>query len=122
VADENVDHPVVLALRAGGHEVWSVAEQEPGLRDDDVLERARSDAAVLITADKDFGELVFRLGLVPDGVLLLRLAGLPPGKKAELVTRVLEQHASELVGAFAVLSPASLRIRELPGSGADAGH
>lgn len=122
VADENVDQPIVLAMRAAGHEVWSVVEQEPGLSDDDVLQRAKADGAVLVTADKDFGELVYRKRQVPDGVLLIRLAGLTPAEKADLVVRVVEQHASEIERAFAVVSPTSLRIRPVGDNGADAGR
>lgn len=117
VADENVDHPIVLAMRAAGHEVWSVADQDPGLGDDEVLQRARDSEAVLLTADKDFGELVFRKRLVPDGVLLIRLPGMAPREKAQVVVSMLERHAAELVRAFAVLTPNSLRIRQLPGAG-----
>jgi predicted nuclease of predicted toxin-antitoxin system len=118
VADENVDQQVVAALRTAGHDVWSVAEQEPGLSDHDVhdvLERARADGAVLVTADKDFGELVFRLRLVPGGVLLIRLAGLAPDQKAKMVTDLVRDHADELSGMSAVLARTSLRLRGLPG-------
>lgn len=61
VADENLDKQIVERLRQDGHTVWHVAEMEPGISDDVVLELANREVALLLTADKDFGELVFRL-------------------------------------------------------------
>lgn len=70
-------------------------------------------ADVLLTADKDFGELVFRQGRLTSGILLVRLAGLTPARKAEVVASAVNQHRPELPGAFAVLTPGSFRIRRL---------
>jgi predicted nuclease of predicted toxin-antitoxin system len=75
VADEGVDRPVVEHLRQDGHDVVYVAELSPGVADEEVLQQANARSAVLLTADKDFGELVFRQGLVHSGVVLLRLRG-----------------------------------------------
>jgi predicted nuclease of predicted toxin-antitoxin system len=111
LADENVDQPVIHALRTAGHVIWAVAEQAPGLRDEDVLDRAARDGSILITADKDFGELVFRRMLVSGGVLLIRLAGVEPGKKARLVVAAIEGHGGTMTGAFSVLSSSALRVR-----------
>jgi predicted nuclease of predicted toxin-antitoxin system len=60
VADEGVDRAVVDRLRQDGHDVVYVAELFPSVGDEEVLRRANAGSAVLLTADKDFGELVFR--------------------------------------------------------------
>jgi predicted nuclease of predicted toxin-antitoxin system len=60
LADESVDRQIVERLRQDGHEVLYIAEMEPSIEDDLVLERANERSALLVTADKDFGELVFR--------------------------------------------------------------
>jgi predicted nuclease of predicted toxin-antitoxin system len=73
---------------------------QPGISDDVVLDLANQHSALLITADKDFGELVFRLRRLRGGVILLRLAGLSPERKAEIVILIINQHLEELVGAF----------------------
>ena len=57
VADEGVDRPVVERLRQDGHDVVYVAEQSPSTPDEEVLQQANARSAVLVTADKDFGEL-----------------------------------------------------------------
>jgi predicted nuclease of predicted toxin-antitoxin system len=76
VANEGVDRPVVERLRQDGHDVVYVAELSPSITDEEVLQQANARSAVLLTTDKDFGELVFRQDRVHSGVLLLRLAGL----------------------------------------------
>ena len=114
VADENVDQQIVDRLRADGHEVLFVAELDPGIDDEAVLLRSRQTNAILLTADKDFGELVFRQRLVHAGILLIRLAGLAPDVKAALVAATFRQHGEGLSAGFAVLSEHSLRLRKPP--------
>jgi predicted nuclease of predicted toxin-antitoxin system len=111
VADEGVDRPIVERLRADGHSVWYVAEVSPGIADDAVLELANREAALLLTGDKDFGELVFRQRRVTTGVILLRIAGLSPERKAMIVSAEIASHAAELTNTFTVISPGGVRIR-----------
>jgi predicted nuclease of predicted toxin-antitoxin system len=112
VAHERVDRHIVERLRIDGHDVLFIAELDPGIDDETVLDHSRRSNAVLVTADKDFGELVFRQHLVHSGVLLIRLAGLQPDRKAELVSTTFKQHADELSAGFAVLSRRALRLRK----------
>jgi predicted nuclease of predicted toxin-antitoxin system len=111
VADENLDRTVVVRLREAGHEVASVAEMEPGIQDEAVLATANSLGAMLVTEDKDFGELAFRRSLVHHGVILVRLAGLPVEAKADLLIATLAEHGGELPASFVVVSPGMVRIR-----------
>jgi hypothetical protein len=67
VADENIDQQIVDRLRSEGHEVLFIAELDPGIDDDAVLLKSRESNAVLVTADKDFGELIFRQHHAPLG-------------------------------------------------------
>ncbi len=112
VADESVDQPIVNELRRLGHSVLAIADISPRSDDAEVLRRAQDLAAVLLTNDKDFGELVFRQRLHSAGVLLLRLSGLSREAKVTAVAAAVGEHAQRLKGVFAVLSPAQLRIRE----------
>jgi predicted nuclease of predicted toxin-antitoxin system len=112
--DESVDRQVVEKLRLQGHNVIYVSDMDPGISDDVVLSAANSMRALLVTADKDFGELVFRRQQINAGVLLIRLAGLLPESKAELVAVAVRDHSDELPGAFSVLSPGMIRIRSQP--------
>ena len=112
VADENVDRQIVDRLRSDGHEVFFIAELDPGIDDDAVLLKSRELSALLVTADKDFGELLFRQHKLHSGVMLIRLAGLKPEWKAELVAAALEKHGDALSLGFAVLSRRALRLRK----------
>ena len=110
-ADENVDAGIVSALREAGHAVTYVRELDPGIDDERVLRLADSQGALLLTSDKDFGELVFRQRLLHSGVILFRLAGLPLDIKAKILVSALATHVRELPTAFTVIGPRSLRIR-----------
>ncbi|MFL6198699.1 MAG: DUF5615 family PIN-like protein [Thermoanaerobaculia bacterium] len=112
VADESVDGPIVERLRAEGHEVLYVAELDPGITDEVVLEQARAAGYLLITSDKDFGELIFRLRKLPGGVILLRLAGLTNLRKAEIVASAMQDYGDAMVKAFTVVTPGNVRIRQ----------
>ncbi|MES2885237.1 MAG: DUF5615 family PIN-like protein [Pseudomonadota bacterium] len=114
LADEGVDRPIVLALRAAGHTVGYIAESHAGIRDEEVLALARERKALLITADKDFGDLVFRQAATAEGVLLLRLAGLAMSQKTQLCVAAIQTHGTEFSGAFSVLTDRRLRIRHTP--------
>jgi predicted nuclease of predicted toxin-antitoxin system len=91
LADEGVDRQIVERLRFDGHRVVYVAEMSPGITDEAVLLESRISASVLITADKDFGELVFRQGQVSTGFLLIRLWGLTPVVKATVVSGAIQR-------------------------------
>ena len=111
LADEGVDFPVVERLRGDGHEVLYVAEMDPGISDEKVLVIANDKNALLLTADKDFGELVYRLRRISAGVLLMRLAGLSSARKAELVSSVVHDHGEKLIHTFTVVTPGMVRVR-----------
>jgi len=113
IADESVDRQIVERLRQDGHAVQYVAEMEPGISDDLVLSLAVQAEAVLLTADKDFGEAVVRQRRFVSGILLVRLAGLSAARKAEVVSSASSQHSGELPGAIGVLTPGSFRVRRL---------
>lgn len=112
LADENVDRQIVERLRQDGHLVRAVAEMAPGITDDSVLGEANLSSLILITADKDFGELVFRQGRTFGGIVLLRLAGLAPDDKAAVVATVVGRYGDQLRGAFSVVTRRSVRIRQ----------
>lgn len=112
VADESIDAPIVHKLREDSYEIFSIAEQSHGISDEQVLAIAHEKGALLITQDKDFGELVYRLGKAHEGVILLRLAGLNPYDKADLCLIVVNQHKNEFPGAFTVVYKDLVKIRK----------
>ena len=111
LADENVDAPIVAALRAATHRVDYVRELDPGIDDRTVLDFANASNALLLTSDKDFGELVFRRRLVHAGVVLFRLAGLSTQRKSRIIVDALAAHGHEMQGAFSLITAGHIRIR-----------
>ena len=113
LADEGVDRQIVERLRQDGHDVLYVAEVEPGISDTVVFDRANEKSALLVTGDKDFGEIVFRDNrLSSGGVVLLRLAGLSAEKKVEIVSEAFQTRGAEFPNCFSVIEPGKIRIRE----------
>ena len=111
LADENIDRQIVERLRLEGHNVQYIAETDTGITDDEVLDMANREEVLLLTADKDFGELVFRQKRITSGVLLIRLAGFSPMRKAEIVASSINKHTTELLHAFTVITMGAIRIR-----------
>lgn len=114
LADESVDRAIVERLRDDGHEVVYVAELTPSIADSEVLQKANDSRALLLTADKDFGELVFRQRRLHAGVVLIRLAGFPAAMKAATVAKVFQDHGPRLLDAFSAVSLGVVRIRHEP--------
>ena len=111
LADEGVDGLIVNAVHDDGHDVRWMAEDLGGTKDSVVLEAAVLDARILITEDKDFGELVYRQRLHHRGVVLIRVDGIYNVEKARIVARAIREHEAELPGAFTVIQHGTIRIR-----------
>jgi len=111
IADEGVDREIVEALRAHGHAVLHVAEMSPGINDVDVLNLANKASSILITSDKDFGELVFRQQRIHHGVILIRLQGQSSQSKAATLAAVVTQLGDQLSNSFSVVSSGMVRSR-----------
>jgi predicted nuclease of predicted toxin-antitoxin system len=111
LADENIAAPLVHALRSAGHDVTYVAELAPGLTDDAVLSLARQESRLLLTEDRDFGELVFRLMKNPPGIILLRLP--VPGwqQQYDRLHELFANHAEKLSRVYAVVENRRFRFR-----------
>lgn len=117
IVDESTGTAVVEYLRTLGHDVLAVAEVMPQANDQDIMARAVSEGRILVTNDKDFGELVFRKGQAHHGVMLLRLRDENPGNRVRVAGTILKQYADRLAGQFIVATEAGVRIRparELP--------
>jgi predicted nuclease of predicted toxin-antitoxin system len=113
LANENIPGPVVSALRDRGHDVLSVKEAMRGATDRAVLARAQADKRVLVTCDKDFGELAVRIGLPAGcGVVLLRPSGPNPDTDNARAVAALTSR-DDWVGHFAVVTDDRIRLRVL---------
>jgi predicted nuclease of predicted toxin-antitoxin system len=114
VADENFDFRIVKTLREKGYSVFAIAESFPSISDPQVLQIAIDRNAILLTEDKDFGELVHRLRMPHCGILLVRLIKLSSVEKSQRICEVIEKLGNDLPNNFSVLSNDQLRIRPTP--------
>ena len=111
LADECCDDGLVQALLDAGHDVLSVSSHSPGASDDDVLRLAVGSRRLLLTEDRDFGELVFAGQSEHEGVLYLRFPGSARQSMIGIVTAFVGERGESLLGTFTVLTPAGARIR-----------
>lgn len=115
LADENVPRPSILLLRDEGVEIEAVGEIAPGASDEKVLAHARKYRQVLVTFDRDFGDLIYRQGAqAPLGVIHLRFTPISPEEPAHVVLRLIHSEEVVLVGQYTVLESEAIRQRSLP--------
>jgi predicted nuclease of predicted toxin-antitoxin system len=114
LANENFPLDAVVLLRSDGHDVWWVRSEAPGITDREVLRRATSEDRLIVTFDKDFGELAFHSLLpVNSGIVLFRLRAASSTQLANIVSNTLRSR-SDWFGNFAVVDNFRVRLRPLP--------
>ena len=103
-------------MQQQGHEVVWIRIDAPGSSDQQVLARAQVEQRIILTFDKDFGELAFRFGLLAtSGIILFRLPLLKPTSLIRIVISVLVTR-SDWSGLFTVVESDRIRIKPLPGA------
>ena len=112
LVDVGVGKKVERWLQEHGHDVKSVRDINPRMSDREILKIAVSEKRLVVTMDKDFGELVYNSGLPHGGVLLLRLEDATSEKKAEIVSKIMERYSDRLMNAFSVFKGGKLRTRK----------
>jgi predicted nuclease of predicted toxin-antitoxin system len=114
LADESCDFAVVRALRAAGHDVMSIMEVARGAKDLYVIDLARRERRVLLTEDKDFGQLVYADGRGDGGVVLIRFTARARGHLQAATVDLVARFGARLPSSFVVLEPGRVRIGSLP--------
>jgi len=98
-------------LIENGYDVKSVLDLNPRMSDDDILEIANSELRMVLTMDKDFGELVFKNRQKHFGVLILRLEDANGEEKKEIIKEILTEYSIDIINKFCVFQDGTLRIR-----------
>lgn len=110
LADESCDFAVVRALRSAGYDVTAITESAPQTQDVDVIALAAREGRVLITEDKDFGQLVYAELRESSGVILVRFPASERSALPEAMLETVRELGDRLVGIFVVLTPRRVRI------------
>jgi predicted nuclease of predicted toxin-antitoxin system len=116
--DQSADFRLIARLRAHGHDVSALSrDYPPGLADEDVLAVAHREQRILVVANRDFDELIFRQKLAHAGVVFFRLPGAPLQRKVDHLNAALERHAEALSrGEFLVVMAGQIRTASHPRS------
>jgi predicted nuclease of predicted toxin-antitoxin system len=113
LANENIEKRIITFLRNAGHDVSYCAEIRPRLDDDAVLHIANREHRIIITNDKDFGELTYLQHKTKTGILLLRFQIEDTEYKIDTIKKVLKEYADKIPRHFIVVSEDKLRIRPI---------
>ena len=109
--DQNFDRRLVRLLRDDGHDVTVVGvDYPPGLPDEEILAIGRREGRILLTNDRDFGELVVSRGLQHAGIVYLRMRETTAEGKWQRLRQVLMDHADDL-HRFLVVTEGAVRVR-----------
>ncbi len=115
LANENFPLLSVRILRQAELEVASVTEDSPGIEDSEVLTRAADEERVILTFDRDYGELIYRLRLrSPRGVIYLRFRPHTPEERASILLNLLQTEGLQFEERFRVVEGDRIRQRPLP--------
>ncbi|QTA38472.1 DUF5615 family PIN-like protein [Thermosipho ferrireducens] len=110
ITDENIPKSIETFLKNLGYNVESIRNICKGATDDEVMKLTAEHLAILVTSDKDFGELVFRFGEKIPGIILLRVNDIL--KSQELLKKVLKEQ-KELTNKFIVITEKGYKIRKM---------
>jgi predicted nuclease of predicted toxin-antitoxin system len=110
LVDESTGKRFSELLKEAGHDVLFVGDSMSGASDETVLDEANKQGRILVTDDKDFGELVFRLLKPTSGVVLLRLAATDPERRLGFLLGAIESY--DLESHFTTIADSGTKIRK----------
>ena len=112
LANENFPRPSIHILRENGYLVKSIQEDSPGISDNEVITIAQNNNLIILTFDKDYGELIFRHSRsTPPSIIFFREKGDNPLFAGQLLLSLLSNSSITLEKAFTVIEEKSLRQR-----------
>jgi predicted nuclease of predicted toxin-antitoxin system len=114
LADESCDFSVVRALRSADHDVVAIAELSPREEDSSVMDRAVEDSRILVTEDKDFGQLVYARMQRTGGVIFIRFPARARRGLPAAVVELVRRRGESLIGNFTVIQPGRARTGRKP--------
>jgi len=110
IADVNVEKAIVDYLSDNGYDVKWVPDFNCEIVDEDLLEIANKEKRILITNDKDFGELIFLQKKLSTGIILIRIKGQKADDKVRLIKKLLQTYSDKLSRHFVVLMKKKFRF------------
>jgi predicted nuclease of predicted toxin-antitoxin system len=113
LADESFSFGIISVLRKKGYDIKWIGEVAAGVSDRIVYKIAQEEDRVILTEDKDFGELAVRYRLKTSGVVLLRINSKEKELRQRRVFELFERFPGKLEGHLIVVDSEKFRFREL---------
>ncbi len=113
IADENIDHQIILNLRKLSIEIYSIYETERGKTDIKIVSFSRNPPRIILTEDKDFGEMVFQNGIRNISVVFIRYSFSETNKMIEILVNLFSHAHNELFGQFTTVTTQKIRSRKI---------
>jgi len=113
IVDVGVGTGIEKYLRLEGYDTKAVREIDPCMEDEEIIRIAVLENRMVVTMDKDFGELVYHSSMDHRGVLLLRLENANGAEKLRVVKHIIENHDSQIKNCFCVFQNDKFRIRKI---------
>ncbi|MBC7190297.1 DUF5615 family PIN-like protein [Candidatus Aerophobetes bacterium] len=110
LADVNVEKPVIESLLENGYDVKWIPDYDCQMSDETLLNLANNEKRILITNDKDFGELIFLQKKLSMGIILFRVKGHPSREKIRLIKLLLEKYKNKLLHHYVIVSKNKIRF------------
>jgi predicted nuclease of predicted toxin-antitoxin system len=114
LANENFPLLSIRLLRQAGHRVASIIQEAPGSKDEEILKWAFTERLIILTFDRDYGELIYRhRDLKPAGVVYFRFGPAAPSEPAEILINILDRADLSVIGKFTIVERGRVRQRGL---------
>lgn len=113
LANENFPSPSIQIIEGAGYEIISISEKHPGISDLEVVELAQKNGFIILTFDKDYGEILFKHAQQnPPSVVFFRFFGETPEAAGKTLVRLLKENIL-LENRFTVIEKENLRQRSI---------
>lgn len=113
IADENIDQLIIQELRNKGYSVFSILESNPGISDKEIISMLSKQNSILITEDKDFGELVFSYNYKEVKIIFLRYIKKDLEKIISNLEKIYSEYFNKEGNYFITITPKKIRISNL---------
>ena len=111
IADECLNIVIIKTLKDNGWSVLSISEEYPGISDKEIIQLSIREQKIIITQDKGFGDLFFKEGLEPHGVILIRAMPDDIPSIAKIILNFINNNYEDVLSSFVVITPDKIRIR-----------
>ena len=113
LADVKIEKPIVIFLIDKGFDIIWIPDFDCHMSDSELLELANKEDRILITNDKDFGELVFLQKKITAGIILFRIKGQKVEEKIKRLNKILNLYRSKIFSNFTVITESKTRFTSL---------